>query len=195
MRNLDNEREILRELADGNESVFVQVFDQYSPKIYGLALKFLNSKEVAEEVVQDVFMDIWVNRVKLPDILNLGAYIHGMAKKKIYDAYRNKTDFVEWMEGLNFREPAENATERMLQEIEHEKLLQEVVRELPEHQRKIFQLAWEEGLTHQMIAQRMNLTRLAVKSHMKRILHYIRTRLEPVLKAESFVWLLLFTLK
>lgn len=195
MCKLDNEREILRELAAGNESVFVQVFDTHSPKVYGLALKFLNSKEIAEEVVQDVFMDVWLKREKMSNVLNLGAYIHGMAKKKIYDAYRHKSNFVELFQELHYREPAENSTERMLQEVEHERLLEEAVSELPDHHRKIFLMAREEGLSHEAIAQRMNLTRLAVKAHMKRILSYIRTRLEPVLKAEAFFWLLLSVLK
>lgn len=191
----DNEREMLRELADGSESAFVWIFDAYSPKVYRLALKFLNSPHAAEEVVQDVFMDVWLRRKKMADVLNFGAYLHGMAKKQVFDAYRRKSNFIEMIREIGYQEQAENATERMVQEDEREKLLQEAVRSLPDHQRKIFQLAREEGLSHEAIAERMNLSRLAVKAHMKRILRFIRTRLDPVLKAETFFWLLIFAVK
>jgi RNA polymerase sigma-70 factor (family 1) len=194
-RKTDIEREMLRELAEGSESVFVSIFDEYSPKVYRLALKFLHSKEAAEEVVQDVFMDVWLRREKMADVLNFAAYLHGMAKKQIYDSYRRKSAFVEMVQEFSYQEQADNATERMLQEGEHERLLQEAVSSLPAHQREIFQLAREEGLTHEAIAQRMNLSRLAVKAHMKRILRFIRTRLEPVLRAETFFWLLIFSIK
>lgn len=191
----DNEREMLRELADGSESAFVWIFDAYSPKVYRLALKFLNSPHAAEEVVQDVFMDVWLRRKKMADVLNFGAYLHGMAKKQVFDAYRRKSNFIEMIREIGYQEQADNATERMVQEDEREKLLQEAVRSLPDHQRKIFQLAREEGLSHEAIAERMNLSRLAVKAHMKRILRFIRTRLDPVLKAETFFWLLIFAVK
>ncbi|MDR6804772.1 RNA polymerase sigma-70 factor (ECF subfamily) [Dyadobacter sp. BE34] len=191
----DNEREMLRELADGSESAFVWIFDTYSPKVYRLALKFLNSPHAAEEVVQDVFMDVWLRRKKMADVLNFGAYLHGMAKKQVFDAYRRKSNFIEMIREIGYQEQADNATERMVQEDEREKLLQEAVRSLPDHQRKIFQLAREEGLSHEAIAERMNLSRLAVKAHMKRILRFIRTRLDPVLKAETFFWLLIFAVK
>nr|WP_295924934.1 RNA polymerase sigma-70 factor [uncultured Dyadobacter sp.] len=194
-RKPDNDREILCELASGSESVFVQIFDEYSPKIYRLALKFLNSREAAEEVVQDVFMDVWLRREKMAEVLNFSAYLHGMAKKQIYDAYRHKSAFIEMVHEFSYREQAENPTERMLHEGEHEQLLQQAVSELPDHQRKIFELAREEGLSHEAIAQRMNLSRLAVKAHMKRILRFIRTRLAPVLKAETLLWLLLLSVK
>ncbi|HWV30694.1 MAG TPA: RNA polymerase sigma-70 factor [Dyadobacter sp.] len=191
----DNEREMLRELADGSESAFVWIFDVYSPKVYRLALKFLNSPDAAEEIVQDVFMDVWLRREKMADVLNFGAYLHGMAKKQVFDAYRRKSNFTEMIREIGYQEQADNATERMVQEDERERLLQEAVRRLPDHQREIFQLAREEGLSHEAIAERMNLSRLAVKAHMKRILRFIRTRLDPVLKAETFFWLLIFAAK
>lgn len=191
----DNEREMLRELADGSESAFVWIFDAYSPKVYRLALKFLNSPHAAEEVVQDVFMDVWLRRKKMADVLNFGAYLHGMAKKQVFDAYRRKSNFIEMIREIGYQEQADNATERMVQEDERERLLQEAVRSLPDHQREIFQLAREEGLSHEAIAERMNLSRLAVKAHMKRILRFIRTRLDPVLRAETFFWLLIFAVK
>ncbi|ODS81000.1 MAG: hypothetical protein ABS46_12690 [Cytophagaceae bacterium SCN 52-12] len=188
-RKLFDERETLGELADGSESAFVQVFDEYSPRVYSVALKFLDSKELAEEVVQDIFMDIWLRREKMAEVLNFGAYLHGMVRKQVYDAYRQKSAFTEIVKELSLRARSENVIERMMQENEYENLLQKALERLPDRQREIFRLAREEGLSHEEIARRLNLSRLSVKSHMKRILRYLRTLLEPVLKTETFLWL------
>ncbi len=175
-------------MADGSESAFVRVFDEYSPRVYSVALKFLDSKELAEEVVQDIFMDIWLRREKMVEVLNFGAYLHGMVRKQVYDAYRKKSAFTEIVRELSLRTQSENVIDRMMRENEYESLLHKALERLPDHQREIFRLAREEGLSHEEIALRLNLSRLAVKSHMKRILRYLRTLLEPVLKTEAFLW-------
>lgn len=186
-----DERETLCELADGSEQAFVRIFDEYSPKVYRVALKFLDSGEAAEEVVQEVFMDIWLRKEKMTEILNFGAYLNGMVRKQVYDAYRRKTAFSQVVNELSYRgEQSHNETETAMQETEYERLLQEAVGQLPGHQREIFRLAREEGLTHEEIASRLNLSRLAVKAHMKRILRFIRARLEPFLKTEVLLWVL-----
>jgi len=194
-RNLDDERIILLELAGGSESAFVRIFDEYSPKVYRIALKFLDSRESAEEIVQDIFLDIWLKREKMTEVLNFGGYLHGMVRKQVYDAYRRKSVFHDIVNELSYRELSENATERIMQEQEYEKLLQEAIDTLPEHQRKIFRLAREEGMTHEAIAEQMNLSRLAVKSHMKRALRFLRVRLEPLIGTEVFFWILVFLIR
>lgn len=187
-----DEKEILRQLSHGNESAFERIFDEFSPGIYNLALKFLDSKESAEEVVQDVFMDIWLKKDNLGEILNFKAYLQGMVRKKVYDTYRQRSTFAEVVKELSLHTQSENVIERMMQEREYEILLQKALAKLPDHQREIFRLAREEGLSHEEIAQKMNLSRLSVKAHMKRALRRLRILLEPVLKTEaSFFFLFL----
>lgn len=185
-----DERRALYELAEGNENAFVWLFDQYSPRVYRAALKFLGSREAAEEIVQEVFMDIWVRKEKMPEVLNLGAYIHGMTKNQVFDSFRRQNVAEAALEELRLADWADNPTDRMMLENEYERLLQEAVGELPEHHQQIFRLAREEGLSHEAIAEQMNLTRLAVKAHMKRILFFLRSRLKPVLRAELHFLLL-----
>lgn len=190
-RNRHDEREVLCELAGGSESAFVRIFDQYSPKVYSIASKFLDSRESAEEVVQDVFMDIWLQKEKMGEVLNLAAYLHGMTRRKVFDAFRRESAFKEILTELSYQEQAENMTERTMLENEYKELLHDAVRRLPELQQEIFRLAKEEGLSHEKIAEQLNLSRLAVKAQMKRILRSIRLQLEPFLRTELLVWLLL----
>lgn len=186
---LYDERETLAALAQGDDSAFARIFHEYSPKVYRVALKFLDSKEAAEEIVQDIFMDIWLRREKMTEVLNLGGYLQGMVRKHVYDAYRQKKVFSVLVNELNFPNQSANATEQLVQEHDYECFLKEVISQLPGHQQEIYRLAKEEELSHEEIAQRLNLSRLAVKSHMKRILGFIRVRLEPLLKAEMLAFI------
>lgn len=188
-----DERAILRAIAEGSEAAFVQLFDKYSAKVYNVAYKFLDSREQAEEIVQDVFMDVWISKDKMAEVLNLNAYILGMVRKKVYDAYRQKSSFAQLIKELSDNPPTENAVERNMQEREYEILLQRALAKLPHHQQEIFGLAREEGLSHEEIAKKLNLSRLSVKAHMKRILRVLRQTLGPVLKAETTYLILLFS--
>lgn len=188
-----DERAILRAIAEGSEAAFVQLFDKYSAKVYNVAYKFLDSREQAEEIVQDVFMDVWISKDKMAEVLNLNAYILGMVRKKVYDAYRQKSSFAQLIKELSDNPQTENAVERNMQEREYEILLQRALAKLPHHQQEIFGLAREEGLSHEEIAKKLNLSRLSVKAHMKRILRVLRQTLGPVLKAETTYLILLFS--
>jgi len=188
-----DERAILRAIAEGSEAAFVQLFDKYSAKVYNVAYKFLDSREQAEEIVQDVFMDVWISKDKMAEVLNLNAYILGMVRKKVYDAYRQKSSFAQLIKELSDNPQTENAVERNMQEREYEILLQRALAKLPHHQQEIFRLAREEGLSHEEIAKKLNLSRLSVKAHMKRILRVLRQTLGPVLKAETTYLILLFS--
>lgn len=192
IQKLYNERDLLAQLAVSSESAFEELFNAYSPKVYRTALKFLDSKEGAEEVVQDVFMDIWFRRDKMADVLNFGGYLQGMVRKQVYDAYRKKSAFSDMIKELPVQPHHTNPTEQIIQERDYNKFLRDVLATLPEHQKEIFRLAREEELSHEEIAERLNLSRLAVKSHMKRILRAIRNRLDPLLKAETFSLIIAF---
>jgi RNA polymerase sigma-70 factor (family 1) len=190
--NSNGDVEILRELAEGSESAFLTLFNEYSPRVYRSALKFLGTEEAAQEVVQDVFLDIWLNRAKMPRVLNFTAYLHGMVRNQVYDAFRKKSAFSSLVNELKYSDYAENSTERMFRDREYETIVDQTIGNLPKLQREIFLLAREEGLSHKEIAHRTGLSTMAVKAHMKRILHSMRIRLEPFLAIEPLLALFAF---
>ncbi|HET9486740.1 MAG TPA: sigma factor, partial [Chryseosolibacter sp.] len=57
-----DEKEDLELLAEGDEYAFARIFDRYRGRVFGVALKFLKSHVLAEEVVQEVFLKVWIRR-------------------------------------------------------------------------------------------------------------------------------------
>ena len=57
--------ELISRIKEGDESAFRIVFDLYSSKLYAFSYRFLKEKEPCQEVVQEVFLNLWINRAKL----------------------------------------------------------------------------------------------------------------------------------
>lgn len=185
---------LLRQVAAGDEAAYKILFRQYWDKIYSTAFMFTRSPELSEDLTQDVFARIWVNRAKLAEVEKFEGFLFVMARNLVFDRLRKEVyvqkndDFFE----TYFRELSDitvNSAElRELQE-----RVEVAISSLPAQQQKAFRLSRFGGLTHDQIAKEMNLSPLTVKSHIVRALQYLRTELGKSDPSLSLViWILLF---
>src|SRR6185312_15492514 len=84
-----NEKELFTLLASGNEAAFTQIFDYFEPQLFPFILKITRSQSIAEEVVQEIFIKLWINRTKMGDVENHRAYIFKMATNKTMNYLRD----------------------------------------------------------------------------------------------------------
>jgi hypothetical protein len=76
-------RELLTRIATGDEEAFRQIYDQYRKRIYSYAYNLTESKDRAGEVVQEVFVKLWLNRARLPEISNFTIQHNSDTKKAV----------------------------------------------------------------------------------------------------------------
>lgn len=177
MHRINDERKILELLSQGNEFVFTQLFHCYRARVFGVAMRFLKSRERAEEVVQAVFLRVWMNRQEMVNVLNFEGYLFTMTRNKVFDCIKDIARETAAKREFAYTVQYVNGTDYLLIEKQYQELLQEVVSQLPPQQKQIFRLARIEGLTHQAIAEQMNISRLTVKTHMAKALQTIRQNL------------------
>src|SRR5438552_2957533 len=84
------EQELLVQLKMGDEVAFTQLFRDYSPTVYKAAHLFLKSNTLAEEVVQDVFLKLWLKRAEMDVIRRLDDYLFIMARNLIFDRIKKR---------------------------------------------------------------------------------------------------------
>lgn len=173
-----NEYELQQQLAAGSEFAFTRLFDHYRGHIYGVAIKFLKSPVLAEEVVQDVFMKVWHNREEMATVKQLNAYLFIMARNFIFDRIKKMSYEVIEERALPKQESTADDTEYLVRHHQCQQLLQQVINQLPPQQRQVYQFAKVEGLSHETIAEKMHLSRHTVKKHMAMALQHIRKHLE-----------------
>jgi RNA polymerase sigma-70 factor (family 1) len=176
---LHNEKELFLRIAAGEENAFRILFDAYRERLFVFAWQLCHSATEAEEVVQDIFLRLWQNRQSLAEVEYPRKYIYVMARNRALDllekiARDNKLMREVWS---NLSSP-NNITEDILQAAETQRLINEAVGQLSEKKQTIFKLSRQDGLTHQKIAERMNISVQTVKNILTETLKHIKSFLE-----------------
>jgi RNA polymerase sigma-70 factor (ECF subfamily) len=146
-----DDAELLALVQRGDEYAMASLFDRYSKVVYSVALRVLRDPASAEDVLQEVFMQIWRN----PDGFvaargSLGGWLAVVSRNRSIDALRRKrpTDNVDDMALASNYNLADEAERNNL--IEKARL---VIHRLPVEQRKTLEMAFFDGLTHSEIAE------------------------------------------
>jgi RNA polymerase sigma-70 factor (ECF subfamily) len=142
---------LLALVQKGDEQAMASLFDRYSKVVYSVALRVLRDPASAEDVLQEVFMQIWRN----PDSFvatrgSLGGWLAVVARNRSIDALRRKrpTEQVDDMELASNYNLANEAERNSLME-----KARGVIQLLPVEQRKTLEMAFFDGLTHSEIAE------------------------------------------
>lgn len=173
--NLNDEKELLLLVATGNAKAFSQLFHQYSPKVYAYALKLVKSDTLAEEIVQEVFVKIWNLDAQLGEIVNLDAYLRVITRNHTLKLLRRMALEMKTSKMMaKDYDDSHNETEEYIIFKESAQILTEAVEKLPPQQKLVYQLCHQEGLKYEEAAERLNLSKLTVKTHMQHALRFLR---------------------
>jgi len=173
--NTYNEVELFIRISEGEEPAFRRLFELYRARLFIFACQISHSRVDAEEIVQDIFLKLWENRAHLSRVSYPRNYIYTMARNRALDHLtsiaRNKKAIEAIYDSIT---GANNTTEELLQAQESQQLIYKALAQLPEKKQTIFWLSRRDGLSHQEIAQRMNMSVQTVKNNLTDILKYVR---------------------
>ncbi len=174
-KKLIHEKELLSRIAVKDEHAFAVIYERYSKRIYTFSLRLLKSKQLAEEVVQESFLKIWLLGEILNSVNNIEAYLVTLSRNKSLDLLRQQQREIqiELKEGKNWME-GHNETEEAILLNDTRNLLQLAIEQLPPQQKRVYQLCQQEGLKYEEAAKKMNLSPLTVKTHMQHALRSVR---------------------
>lgn len=151
------------------------MYDRYRNRIYHTAIRYLKSPVLAQEVVQDVFLKLWLERKNLKPGQTVEAWLYTVAKNNLLN--RLKRIATEWkaLHQFQLMTPRnDNSTGDKLEDSQYNQLLQRALLGLPVQQQKVFYLARHEQLSYQEIGERLGISPLTVKTHMSRALSHIK---------------------
>jgi RNA polymerase sigma-70 factor (family 1) len=171
-----HETELLLHLQEGDENAFSSLFYAYKDKLYGFLLGLTQSAEKAEDIIQDVFLKVWLNRATITEIENFNAYLFRMAQNQYIDQLRKFSKETLALPVLSAREEmvtADGPVDQLINKEIREKI-NEAVNKLPPQQKKIYILHKEDGFRHEEIARQLNLSVSTIQNHMGQALGNIR---------------------
>lgn len=179
-KDLHNEKELIRLIAGDDEIAFRELFERYSDNIYGVAMAYTKLADAAEEIVQDVFVKIWMNRNKLLQVERFDDYLFIIARNYILNYLRNNKKNKQFTTRLfdHFGEYTITPEDEFLVK-ESQKLIEQAVAALPPQQQMVYELRRRQDLSLEDIASQMNISRNTARNHLnqalKQIKEYLRT--------------------
>jgi RNA polymerase sigma-70 factor (family 1) len=177
--NFHTEKELLVQVSAGDEKAFKDLFARYYEQLYHYIFGFIKSKQVAEELVMDVFLKIWLGRDLITQIEKFDAFLFRVAHNKSIDFLRSvardpKFKDLLW-ENIQLTNNVQSDSSILIQE--YEAKLREAVSLLSPQRKKVYQMSREQDMTHDQIAAQLNLSKHTINNHIVEAQRFIRTYL------------------
>ena len=185
--NFSEERSLILRLIEGDEDAFCELYATYKNRLIYFAMRFLKSREYAEDVFQDAFTVVWQSR----RFINPDASI---MRNRILNQLRNAANEEKLKESilsqaLDYTE--DTKCEVMLNDLKF--LISHALQQLTPRQREIFEMSREAQLSHKEIADKLGISVNTVQEHISTSLKLIRTYLIKYSGSEYVDLLLLLT--
>lgn len=159
------DKELVLRLRNDDEEAFQLIYNRYWSSLFGNAFNRVRDKGISQDIVQDVFLDVWRRRHSL-DLDNLSAYLHAAVRFMTYRRIsRMPIDTIYFKEFEQTLVSSFFAEDRLLQN-ELRDLLDKWILALPKKRRKIFLLHFNKDLSTQEIADRLGLARKTVQNQL-----------------------------
>lgn len=171
-----NDEMLLPLIAEGDESAFTVLYHRYCEKIYSFLHRMTKIPEIAEELTSDIFTSLWTGRELLVEVRNVKAFLSKVAYNKAMDFFR-LTAHRQQLQAVVAAQMAAGTVadaDFKLLESETKRILQEAINNLSPQRKRIFIMHREQGMTHEQIAQALQLSPETVKTTMSMALKSLR---------------------
>jgi len=175
---LNNEQQIIQQLSEGNQLIFEGVYKAHYKELVLFAIRFVEEQQDAEEIVQNLFYDLWTKREKLNITTSLRAYLFGSVRNLSLNFIKHKKVEFKYKEH-NFHllnEDSSNENDTITQQ-ELANKIDEAVEKLPQERQKVFKMSRYDGLKYKEIAETLNISIKTVENQMGKALKFLRDEL------------------
>ena len=189
-----NEKILLARSSQGDEEAFGHLFRQKKDRLYSFLMRFSQSPEVVEDIVQDIFLKLWLNKEQLNSIENLDAYLITLSKNQLINIIRRRakeSDILAVLGREGQRHELNNATVN-LELTETKEQLSATIEKLPHQQKVAFYLSRQANLKHEEIASLMQISKNTVRNHIIQAMRTLKKSLTSLLVSVAIHFFIFF---
>lgn len=162
---------------------YEELFQKYRDRAYRLALRLVQDTAIAEDIVQEVHIKCWRNRKSIAKMGNPGAWIMRVTRNLSIDKIRARKKTTD-LDDIAYSAPSQDTSPDRAAEIRNMmRILKELVDELPEKQKSIFQLREIEGLKYKEISETLDVSVNEVKINLFRARQRIK---EKIIRVDKY---------
>jgi RNA polymerase sigma-70 factor (ECF subfamily) len=187
---LHTEKELVKKLSGGDSFAFEVLFYKYRNKVKGFTVKLVPAQVDPEEIVQEVFVKVWLKKEAIDPDKDFQSYLFSIAKNLVLDHLKSAVNRKLYFVGEHFQQDLldeENSDAPVLEDAEEK--LERLINEIPERRREIFRLSRFEGLSYRQIAERLNISENTVDSQIRNALAFLRKEFRKIVVL-AFLFLL-----
>ncbi|MDR6781476.1 RNA polymerase sigma-70 factor [Pedobacter africanus] len=175
-------------LSQGDRLAYTEIFERYSMLLIAHAYKLLADQDAANDVVQDVLLNLWQKRERLDLNTSLSAYLYTATRNRIFNRKshqkivdRYADTMIAYMEGTHTN------SDDFVREKELTAMIEKEIRALPEKMREVFILYKMEDLSYKEIADRLGITDRTARQQVYNALKILKTKIDIYLSLFPFL--------
>lgn len=179
----DTDAALFISLKQGNKSALAILYDRYSRLVYTIAFRILNSGPEAEDLTQEIFLNLWQKQAYDPNRSSLGRFLSTITRNRAIDRVRASSNRRRILKGLTPQGPSVEAfslPEEQASLGERSQRVREALQTLPEKQRDLLWLAFYHGFSQSEIASHTNIPLGTVKSRIRQGLLKLKVTLQDL---------------
>jgi len=167
------------ELIEGNEKAFSELFNIYCNDVYAYSLSMLKNQVLAEEIVQDVFLNIWLHRDRLNPDLSFKSYVFTITRNLTFNLISKVANSHKLKEEVFYvSQKSYSPIEDIIAEADYNVIKNKAIEQLPPKRRIIFEMSRNEEMSYEEISRELNISISTVKGQMSKALADIRVFLQ-----------------
>jgi len=168
IKPLPDEPELLAKVARGDEYAFRVLFEGYYQNLGKYVFQLTGSVSIAEEIVQDAFIKVWLKREFLNEVKNFSNYLFILCRNHTYNEMQKKATERNFIDRLSLRviDQGKNENPDTLSE-KYRELVEAAIEKLPPQAQKVYLMSRDERMKYEEIAQALNISPVTVKKHIQ----------------------------
>lgn len=173
--NTYTDEELSGLLKSSDEAAFTEIYNRYWQALLHTAFHILQDKEAVQDIIQDVFISLWMRRSEV-NIKNLNGYLHQAVRFSVFKAIREMRHDRTFYERLT-AVTVDIITDDPLLFKEQQQLIQQLIDTMPKDWQEAFLLSRENNMTFKQIAELLGISEKTVEKRISRSLKFIRSGL------------------
>ncbi|MFH5831288.1 RNA polymerase sigma-70 factor [Halalkalibaculum sp. DA3122] len=175
--SVENSDQWIEAIRNGNKQAFEKLFQTYYDDLHRFVWGYIKREDIAEELVQDVFVKVWKGRHKLDPNRKIKSLLYMIARNLAIDFLRHRSTVLEWENEKKalrkFSEHPDYLDDQLDKKMKLEHV-QAAIEELPERRRLIFIMSRYNRMTYKEIAETLDISVNTVETQIVRALNTLR---------------------
>lgn len=166
---------LVTSLRSGHMKSYEVLFERYYDRVKRFAWSLIKNEWVAEEIAQNVFMKLWVNRSTLQSDLSLSSYLFSITKNEVIDYVRQRRCFAQYCTRQNFVQQYDIQEQFDVTELQQR--VAYLLEKMPSQRRKVFTMSRLDNVSNEDIARQLGISKRTVETHISAAIKQMRTYL------------------